>query len=76
VRVSSYTSMWEEDWGVKNEAENQRFVLAHAKDIESALLHFPLNHLDENIPVKAVWFEMNSAREPLNHVTADEVVTL
>jgi hypothetical protein len=77
VRVRTYTRRWEEEWGVKNKEENQRFVLAHAKDIESALLHFPLTRTDENIPVKTVWFQISDVTDPLEkRVKADEVVTV
>jgi hypothetical protein len=77
VRVRTYTRRWEEKWGVVNSAENQRFIMAHAKDIESALLHFPLTRTDENIPVKTVWFLISDATDMIEkRVKADEVVTV
>ena len=45
---------------------------AHAKDVESALLHFPISRHFKGVPVKKVIFETGEVRNP-NYLRAEEI---
>jgi len=42
-----------------------KLALSHAKDIESALLHYPVHQFHKNMPVKDVVFRTGDVRSPV-----------
>lgn len=51
---------------------NKKLLLAYAKDIESALLHYPLQSFYKNIPVKEVVFDIGETTQP-HYIHADDI---
>ena len=59
------------DWNA-NKEEHRKIVLLHAKEIESALLAFPLGHV-LNTPVHKVLFDVSLNLEKPNLARAEEI---
>lgn len=56
-----------------DEKKNRELCLSHAKDIESALLNFPLFPIYKNIPVKEVLFNISPPGIAYRYVHAEEI---
>lgn len=69
-----YTNSYWPDWKPLEEQTNTKHILAHAEDIESALLHFPVdNGVYNNVPVKKVLFDQASPTTAQQLVSAEDI---
>lgn len=54
---------------------NKKLLLIHAKDIESALLRYPLQPFYKDVPVKEILFNIGTATRP-HYIHADDIKLL